>query len=361
MLYGAQKGIFEMEKKEKDLISIIVPVYNAEKYITRCVQSILEQEYSNFELILIDDGSTDKSPKILSQLDKLDDRIMLLNQKNSGVSQARNNGLRHSSGSWIMFVDADDYIAPSALAKMFSIATKTSAVIVACEYYTCKNADRVASKFLNDRDVKIYSGDERINVIRSCIESRAYGNTQGPTNIGVPWAKLYRREVVSGEWFDIKLTHMEDTIFNINLMMKAKRITYVPEALYFYVIHAESTVHRHYENFEPVAQRVTERLHEFSEKFHLEKELRLVIEYKLFCLYYSCVKKQYFKDGNLNAVKTIKHLRRISGTYEWNGKYQNEIRHMYTKAQLLYGRLAKFNLFGLLYLSLKLAEKLKER
>ena len=81
MLYGAQKGIFEMEKKEKDLISIIVPVYNAEKYITRCVQSILEQEYSNFELILIDDGSTDKSPKILSQLDKLDDRIMLLNQK----------------------------------------------------------------------------------------------------------------------------------------------------------------------------------------------------------------------------------------------------------------------------------------
>ena len=75
-------------------------------------------------------------------------------------------------------MDADDYIAPSALAKMFSIATKTSAVIVACEYYTCKNADRVASKFLNDRDVKIYSGDERINVIRSCIESRAYGNTQ---------------------------------------------------------------------------------------------------------------------------------------------------------------------------------------
>lgn len=361
MLFDAQKGVLEMEKKERDLISIIVPVYNAEKYITRCVQSILEQEYTNFELILIDDGSTDESSNILSRLSKSDDRILVLNQKNSGVSQARNNGLQHSSGAWIMFVDADDYIAPSALARMFSIAVKTSADIVAFEYYTCKNAERVPSKFLNDRDIKIYSGDERINLIKSCIESRAYGNTQGPTNIGVPWAKLYRREVVSEDWFDIKLTHMEDTIFNINVLMKAKRITYVPEALYFYVIHAESTVHRHHENFEPVAQRVTERLHEFAEKFHLEKELQLVIKYKLFCLYYSCVKTQYFKAGNLNAVKTIKHLRRISGTYEWNGKYQNEIRHMYTKAQLLYGILAKLNLFGLLYLSLNLAEKLKER
>ena len=97
------------------LISVIVPVYNTEKYLEKCVMSILNQTYKNLEIILIDDGSTDNSPQICDSLAEKDNRITVIHQPNGGVSSARNTGLDNTHGDYIMFVDSDDYIAPNMI------------------------------------------------------------------------------------------------------------------------------------------------------------------------------------------------------------------------------------------------------
>lgn len=349
-----------MEKETGNLISIIIPVYNAQAYILRCVNSILKQDYLDYELILVNDGSNKACTALLEEIEILDRRIRMINQVHKGVSAARNTGVEHSHGTWVMFIDADDYIESNALSTMVTIAEQNAADIVATEYYICKSGAISAEKFLNEENLCVYTGKERINLIKSCIESRIYGNTQGVTNIGVPWAKLYRRKVIYDEKFDIQLTHMEDTIFNVNVIMKANKIVYLPTPLYYYVIHPESVTHKVQTNFEPVAQRVIENLNEFSCKYHLETELSKAINYKKFCLYYQCIKSQYIRNPSVNSVEAIKNMRRIGKEYDWNGKYNWGNRCLYTKPQLVYSILAKMNLYGLLYTALTFAEHIRK-
>lgn len=112
-----------------DLVSIIVPVYNVEHYIETCVNSLINQTYKSIEIILIDDGSTDGCPTIIDQLAKLDQRIFVVHQKNEGVSAARNAGLEHSSGDYIMFVDGDDWVDPDYVLYFLELLNETGALI----------------------------------------------------------------------------------------------------------------------------------------------------------------------------------------------------------------------------------------
>ena len=288
-----------MSKRDNDLVSVIIPVYNAEKFIERCINSVLKQDYSNYEIILVNDGSSDKSNVILQQFAKRHTHIKLIEQKNQGVSAARNIGIKNSSGDWIVFIDSDDYIDYRFLSILVFYAKNYSADIVASEYYTCIDKTFKHSKFLNVNKVSCYSTTkEHINLVKSCIESRTYGNTNGPTNLGVPWAKLYKRRTIIDEAFDTKLTHMEDTIFNINAIMNSKKIVYIPEPLYYYVIHANSTVRSVHNNFEFTAQTVVDRMNDFVSKYHLEEELKEAVDYKKFCLYYQCIYVQYIRGSN---------------------------------------------------------------
>lgn len=345
-----------MEKTKENLVSIIIPVYNAEKYITRCINSILNQDYSNYEIVLVNDGSSKQCETLLHQLAEKHKCIKLIDQKNQGVSVARNNGLKSSSGEWVVFIDADDYIAEDYLSTMIDNAQKYSADIVVSEYFTCIGQQKSHSKFLNDCTIKCYGKENKVNLVKSCIESRTYGCAQGPTNIGVPWAKLYKRTAVSEVKFDSRLTHMEDTIFNINVLMCADKIVYVPKPLYYYEIHMDSAVHSVQKNFELIAQCVVECLFEFETKYQLKKELHDAINYKMFCLYYQCIKSQYIRNLEMKPYETIHNMRRISKTYKWDGKIHKDIYAFCTTAQKIYGILARLNCFELLYIALKFAE-----
>ena len=101
-----------MNNKEYDLISVIIPIYNIEKYVERCIKSIINQTYSNLEIILVDDGSSDSSPEICDKFANIDSRIIVIHKKNGGLSDARNNGLKIAKGNYISFIDGDDYIKP---------------------------------------------------------------------------------------------------------------------------------------------------------------------------------------------------------------------------------------------------------
>ena len=116
-------------------ISIITPVYNAEKYIERCVNSVLNQTYENIEFIIVNDGSTDNTAKILNRLKKNDSRIMVIHKKNEGVSKARNTALKKATGKYVLFVDADDWLESTMCEDLISHAEKNNSDVVICEYY----------------------------------------------------------------------------------------------------------------------------------------------------------------------------------------------------------------------------------
>ena len=120
-------------------LTIIVPVYNVEKYLKKCIDSILEQTYTDFELLLIDDGSTDTSPKICDEYAKKDKRVKVIHQKNSGLSGARNKGIENSNGKYLLFIDSDDYIDLDYFEKLMTVATEEVDIVISGKYYEDSN------------------------------------------------------------------------------------------------------------------------------------------------------------------------------------------------------------------------------
>lgn len=141
--------------QRNELISIIVPVYKVEKYINRCVDSILAQTYKNLEVILVDDDSSDSCPTICDEYAKKDNRVRVVHKKNEGVSAARNDGISIANGKFICFVDSDDYVAENYVQKMVEEQQKNNADVVFCSYYNVCN--KVVSKASEDLKELVYN------------------------------------------------------------------------------------------------------------------------------------------------------------------------------------------------------------
>ena len=203
-------------------VSVIVPVYNKEKYLNRCLESLLNQTYTNLEIILVDDGSTDGSLVVCQEYAKKDSRIKVLAKKNGGVSSARNCGLEHSTGEWIAFVDPDDWLNLQYFELLMESAEQYHAEIVCC--------------FAND----IY---EKNNTVRTC--SHETGNVfvtpksqlnwlDVKHNHDVIWGAIYKKYILQGLEFNQDLTVGEDTLFFAQAADKAQTIVKIDRALYNY-------------------------------------------------------------------------------------------------------------------------------
>lgn len=215
------------------MISVIVSIYNKEKYIEKCINSILKQQYSDCELILVDDGSTDNSLKICNQFADKYQNIVVLHQDNSGVSVARNNGIKHSSGDWISFVDPDDYI-DSELFKILISESKGFDIVSCCCYAFDKNSKYLNQFYANDRNFL----DERDKNDLYCQllfdKYEQPGSTY--TAIGVPWGKIYRASLIKDNhlMFNKKLKRQQDNAFNMHAFAAALGVKYINKPLYFY-------------------------------------------------------------------------------------------------------------------------------
>lgn len=181
-------------------ISVIVPVYNSEQYLCRCLDSILNQDFDDFELLLIDDGSNDTSGKICDRYILKDDRVRVFHKNNGGVSSARNLGLDKATGEWIAFIDSDDYVDNLYLSHLVAY-TEQSAQIIICGY-------KVEGRGIQHKLEKIILSGE--SFIRYLIENKTIFDSQ-------PWAKLYCAEVIKKHSirFPIGVNIGEDAIFNI--------------------------------------------------------------------------------------------------------------------------------------------------
>lgn len=204
-----------------DLISVIVPVYNVEKYLKECVDSLINQTYKNIEIILVDDGSTDGSSLICDEIAKKDDRIQVYHKKNGGLSDARNYGIEKAAGSYICFVDSDDYVEKDYINSMFQNIKKYNTRIAACGY--CHLYENGGIKEINFQNIKkIYYGDE----------AQKYLNIIGYFNVS-SCNKLFEKKLFNDIRFPVG-KKSEDWFVMYKLIEKANSIYYDSDSKYIY-------------------------------------------------------------------------------------------------------------------------------
>ena len=218
---------------EQCLISIIVPVYNVEKYLPKCLETIAMQTYENIEIILVDDGSTDGSDIICDEFAKTDKRVIVIHQDNKGPGHARNTGQKIARGEFLMFIDADDYIHKELVSVLYQSICKN-------DQYDIAIADFKQTSSLNE-DIDL-EGDN-FSTELSEEELIPMLLTYAPYNITPNvWNKLYRRDVVENiEWHDYR--GPEDLDFNLRSFMKIRKVVWVHRILYFYVQRDTSIMH----------------------------------------------------------------------------------------------------------------------
>lgn len=224
-----------------NLISVIIPTYNAEKYISRCIESVLEQTYKNFEIIIIDDKSTDDTANILKKYERLDNVTIITNKKNSGVSFSRNRGLKLSKGEFITFVDSDDFLPNFAFEYLANIILKYKADIVCGDF-----SERLPEQQFGN-DLIIVENSEIDELIKNRI---TYQETNSVLNVvGYVWGKLYKKEVIDNCLFSEKVRFMEDTLFNLEVFQHCNRIAFSHQSCYVYKLNEDSTTHKFFENY----------------------------------------------------------------------------------------------------------------
>lgn len=201
-------------------VSIIIPVYNVEKYLKKCISSVQNQIYKNLEIILVDDGSKDNSATICDDFAKRDNRVKVIHKANGGVSSARNAGLDVACGEYVMFVDADDWISEDLCEKILSQNNDADLVIGG---YTVMNKNGKQKYLLANKEMN-FPKDFGIEF------DELFKNNY----INAPFSKVYKSHLINGQRFDTTIALGEDFLFNLKYISKCKRIATVNTSGYFY-------------------------------------------------------------------------------------------------------------------------------
>jgi len=213
------------------LISVIIPCYNAERTLEKCLNSVIQQSYDNLEIILIDDGSKDNSSKIYQDFKLKDERINIFVQSNSGVSKARNNGLKEATGEYICFVDSDDWVEPDYCSELYRLLTEENADISIIEAsYEDENGTVVFHKATSEE--KVFDGKRALSLLLedNVIQSH-------------PWGKLYKVSFFKNVDFPENLKCFEDYSTLFKVFDKALKVVKSNKKLYHYIQHDDSLSH----------------------------------------------------------------------------------------------------------------------
>lgn len=206
-----------------ELISIIINVYNCEKYIEKCVQSVINQTYKNIEIIIVNDGSTDNTLNLCKKFD--DERIKIINQENKGLSLSRNVGIENAKGKYLYFVDADDFIENDVIEYLYNLIKEHNVLISTCNTLDIYNYDFVVKN--KKENIEIVSDKE---MIRDILFSK--------NRAGVIWNKLIDRELFENIKFENRI--INDVVVVYKILLLAKKIVVSNQIKYYYLRHKES-------------------------------------------------------------------------------------------------------------------------
>lgn len=317
-----------MEAERNMMISIIIPVYNVEKYLKTCIDSVLNQTYSNLEVLLIDDGSTDHSGLICDSYEKQDSRVRVFHKKNGGVSSSRNFGLDKAEGEWIFFVDSDDWIAHRTVE--FAVNQMSDKQDICFIGY--KETDKTENLKDFEPSELIIKNIERkdflelefhiLNRDRKAVCDRRIIKFSSP-------CRFYRREVL--QKYRIRfledLVNGEDGLFNMEVFRHARNGVAIENALYYYRQRGESVTHKYSVN----ADKNFRRLQQYYEAFFSKEEnpeafTEILNERAIWSMGFCCMLKYCHKD-NPNSYK----IRRQQFLESWEKDYKKQIEQVSLK------------------------------
>ncbi|KAB7789546.1 glycosyltransferase [Bifidobacterium leontopitheci] len=217
--------------ENKPLVSIIIPIYKVEGMLDRCVQSVVSQTYNNLEIILVDDGSPDRCPQMCDEWSKNDSRIRVVHRINGGLSAARNTGILHCSGSWIAFIDSDDWIEPDYIVTLLTLVINNDADLGICSFYDYRTPAHMVKALPSE----VVSGKE--------LFSQAVENDDW--HYQVAWNKLYARHLCPSDLFAEGKLH-EDVFAFHKVMFNANRVAVTNKALYHYMVNPNGIMKSRY-------------------------------------------------------------------------------------------------------------------
>lgn len=228
------------------MISVIIPVYNTEEYVSRCIDSVLNSTYRNFELILVNDGSQDKSAEICKYYLKKDSRVQYYEQRKSGVSAARNKGIANCTGDWIVFIDSDDYISRDFLGIVAEKKYQEYDFLIFDYIRLKKKIKRTTepSSVFPCTGADYYGAEKKKELTEKLLNAEQLAEN-GNTKLWTVWAKAYKKSLI--QRYNIKfptdITIGEDALFNLEYLQKIRSCIYIQKIIYFFEVRPNSATH----------------------------------------------------------------------------------------------------------------------
>ena len=286
------------------LVSIIIPVYNCEKYISNCLDSIIGQTYNNLEIILVDDGSKDSSHLICKEYSKKDSRIVVLHKENGGPSSARNFGLRYATGDYIAFIDSDDIVNNEYIKKLYELLIYEEADISSCGYETILPNGNIVSY---DSFAKEIFGPQLGDIER----------VHYPYTV---WHLLFKRKLLENIKFDEEIFYLEDLKFVDEAFMKCRCMVGISESLYYRVAHEGSLTEKRYrpENF----YKYFTLIKAFEDMCSISKKCEKLYKKRLLSLIKECsIMRIFMKNKQIRDEKREEYLIKIIKKYYRETRY----------------------------------------
>lgn len=283
------------------MISIIIPFYNSERYLQQCIECLLNQSYTDFEAIFVNDGSTDDFQNVFNKLN--DDRIILINQNNRGVSSARNNGIKKAKGKYICFLDVDDIYEKNYLKKMVEITHRNKLDVVLCNY-TEKYIDHsICIKYKWKNEVL-----NKNEVIKSFIPTLlSYNNDLKEFNRCLVWRTMIKSDLAKSVKFNENVATAEDLLYLLEIYLKANNIYFLDDSLYIYNRYSGTTLDRFqydllkkqiYLHSEIIRILKEYNLYDNLEKLYINNRLKM----------YTSILSNSVRTNKKNAILLIKEL-----------------------------------------------------
>jgi len=339
---------------ETSLISIIVPVYNVGRYLTKCLDSILMQTVTDWECVLVDDGSTDESGHICDEYAAADSRFVVVHKKNEGVALARLTGFEHSKGEYITFIDADDYVSPEYLEKLVKPILEKDADMVSCDYLIVESNESI-----REPRAKL-NGEFEKEQIKDFIEKHYFYDkeTKGYGMTCFLCTKMVKRIFVEdglknglGLWFG------EDQISMFHMLIHCHRLSLISDRLYYYVRHDGQATRKYNHSLWESINQTLEEYRKLCESIGLNHCLGLR---KRTWMYINTTIHKKMLPANLTKQEFICHLKKMR-----NNSYMNYFFMLYTIDYSVNGLirywLLKCRLYNIIYIMAHVIYYLKNR
>ncbi|MDD3224288.1 MAG: glycosyltransferase family 2 protein [Clostridium sp.] len=332
--------------KDYGKISIIIPAYNVEDYIEKCVGSVVNQTYKNIEIIIVNDGSKDMTPILIDELAKKDSRIKLIHQKNAGSSSARNRGLTEATGTYIMFLDSDDWLDKNCCEIVVAEIVFKNADVIFFDYY---------KEFLNRTEVRYAYEQDKLVYKKNDLNEYFIYDIRTIT----VWGKLYSKRCLNNISFDEKMKISEDVDFNYHVYRNVEIAVYIHKALLHYRILEKSAAH----GFDEKIRRKFEYSIQTIQKYMLSDDKDEV------CAFYSFVAIAYLvicQNGiclnpRLSVVQKFKEINELNKTDYVRNLFKNVKKVRIPMSRKLLIIMGKYNIIIGIMLVINIKKKVEKR